>query len=1121
LHAEKEKREGATAALQAAEIREGFCVALLKIIRQPDAAIACRLSGATYLKNFIKKNWDAPLDDAQENGSALNTEERECIRQDLLDSLLCTDVAELRNMLAEVLRIIATADYPQQWPALIPTLEREMKAFGSTGSENNPKSLENLLVAIHQLTRPFECFRNLSVAKEEAPVELEEIVQKLIVPLRSNIFHPAVAAMMKCDDAVEMKSALVHVRLATKIFFRVTNCYLPSALSATLGDWMSDFLQLLIHNLVKGNAASAVLDFCDDADDDDEGHCGSPKWKLQKRILQVLLNFQVRHKATFETYIPQFLKIVLGGLNSEQQALLPARIVSLCFDALARCWENQAHRKLVQPHAKNLVRNAIFPVLQLSATDVEMWADDEEEYISSNLLVDNITSGFREDLHTPRRSAINLLELMASLEDSQKVRMDKARKAAKAIKAAKAKGKVVAGSGIPRSAFSEILKFSESVLAEAKESDDVQLKEAQLYGVLLLIGSLSANTERMEEPKFQTKISELIRDTVLPACKHSKSMGSNRPLIMANAQWVLSKYTATLSEKRLDKTLQMLLTNLILRNPEDEEDEQENQDDEDADEVGTMKPVRITAGSAIQSLIEERYEKEALVAQLSPLVQQLLRAAEYENEIESNNDAPLTLLQLVVSTAEEHVLPHAQAVAQVLVERLDTQVCSGDDLSMCTALEVLSMLTEALHEMEAEGTEMAELSGWLSCALAPVLHKYWSQSDEYGDGAIYLPEMCRMLHYAFAHRDVTPEVQSNVDTWDLFVLFCNVVAKSADDMDIHESPELWALFNDVVIQGCKSHQQFTTPTSHGHSPCQMVGFLAGYGIDSGATAAIKLSCRLLKYMVMGLPEEHAWDDGQLSAITTSIMNQFVTSDLSPRATPHLVITLCHCFHRSPTVVLQAIEAVGDVLSFLRAFSSEAVLALTGSNRDMVIISGIELVQMLHESNSCSSACRRQLGGVMDTLMNLVVQVHEEEEEADAEEEGEEEEEEDDDEEEEEEEVEDAFAFDEEDEEDEEDEDEEDEEEGDAEEADAEEEETEEEFLARYARIAQDMEDGCESDDEDCDEEDEELMAEILGDEPAVNDTKIKFLDWFSEHRELAAEIGKRRAIADFAERFGL
>ena len=32
--------------------------------------------------------------------------------------------------------------------------------------------------------------------------------------------------------------------------------------------------------------------------------------------------------------------------------------------------------------------------------------DDEEEYISSNLLVDNVTSGFRDDLHTPRRSAL-------------------------------------------------------------------------------------------------------------------------------------------------------------------------------------------------------------------------------------------------------------------------------------------------------------------------------------------------------------------------------------------------------------------------------------------------------------------------------------------------------------------------------------------------------------------------------------------------------------------------------------------------------------------------------------------------------------------------------------------
>jgi hypothetical protein len=346
--------------------------------------------------------------------------------------------------------------------------------------------------------------------------------------------------MTKSENDANMKSTLVHLRLVTKIFFRITNCYLPTHLSATLKGWMDDFFQLLSNSLVKGDAATALLAFCDEDadDDDDEGLNGSPKWKLQKRILQVLLNFQVRHKATFEVYVPRFLQIVLGGLTSEQQALLPSRIVSLCFDALGRCWENQSHRKLVQPHVKNLLRTAIFPVLQLSATDVEMWADDEEEYIASNLLVDNLTSGFREDLHTPRRSAINLLELMASLEDSKKVRLEKARKA---LKARASKGKGAKGTSVPRSAFSEILKFSEAVLAEAGASEDASLQEAQLYGVLLLVGSLSANHERMDEAKTKTKIAVLMRETVLPACQYTASLGSNRPLIVANAQVTQNK----------------------------------------------------------------------------------------------------------------------------------------------------------------------------------------------------------------------------------------------------------------------------------------------------------------------------------------------------------------------------------------------------------------------------------------------------------------------------------------------------------------------------------------------------------------------------------------------------
>jgi hypothetical protein len=358
-------------------------------------------------------------------------------------------------------------------------------------------------------------------------------------------------------------------------------------------------------------------------------------------------------------------------------------------------------------------------------------------------------------------------------------------------------------------------------------------------------------------------------------------------------------------------------------------------------------------------------------------------------------------------------------------------------------------------------------------------------------------------------------------------------------MDIHESPELWALFNEVVMTGTKCPEEFTkivpwakTKTGHGQSPCQAVLELAFLGIESGSTAAIRLSARLLKYMFMGLPSSDTWAKSQLISVATAIMNAFDSADLSPQATTHLVVAMCHCFHSSPTAVIEAIEETADVLVFLRAFSSEAVMASNGANRDMIITSGIELMQALHGSKQCSSACRRQLGGVMEMLMKLVTSMQEEEEEEEDEEDEEDEEEgeegdEEEDEEDEDEEAEeegnvDAFAFDEEDEDEGDDEEEEEEEEDEEEDDEEAQEETEEEFLARYAKIAQDLENGCDDeDDEDGDEEDNELMAEIMGDEASTCDAKTLFLSWFSENRELAAEIGKRRAIADFAKQFGL
>ena len=215
-------RNGAINALKASEAQNGFCCALLTVLRSPAAQLPRRLSAAAYLKNFVRKNWSkttgsgADADTGIDGGGALPEKERASFRAELLSTLLAIDVSELRNMLAEVLRLVAAVDFPTRWPTLLPTLGAQLKEHGAVwgapgapkenaGDASSKQRLLNAVVATHVLTRPFESFRDITVAHEAAPQELNELVTELLLPLQDKLLGALVADANAdlCDGETE------------------------------------------------------------------------------------------------------------------------------------------------------------------------------------------------------------------------------------------------------------------------------------------------------------------------------------------------------------------------------------------------------------------------------------------------------------------------------------------------------------------------------------------------------------------------------------------------------------------------------------------------------------------------------------------------------------------------------------------------------------------------------------------------------------------------------------------------------------------------------------------------------------------------------------------------------
>lgn len=142
------------------------------------------------------------------------------------------------------------------------------------------------------------------------------------------------------------------------------------------------------------------------------------KLKIAKRCLIIFCALVTRHRKHTDNQMPHIvncaIKISKQSIHLSKLDSLPNRIVSLAFDVISRVLETGPGWRLVSPHFSSLLDSAIFPALALNEKDIEEWEEDTDEYMQKNLPseLDDI-SGWTEDLFTARKSAINLLVVIA------------------------------------------------------------------------------------------------------------------------------------------------------------------------------------------------------------------------------------------------------------------------------------------------------------------------------------------------------------------------------------------------------------------------------------------------------------------------------------------------------------------------------------------------------------------------------------------------------------------------------------------------------------------------------------------------------------------------------------
>lgn len=576
-----------------------------------------RIAASTYLKNFARRNIDV------NDGSSSKVSKE--FKAQLMRTLLQAEPSVLK-VLVEAFRIIVVAEFVKRnsWPELVSDLRSAIQSSNVISNGGNCEwSTVNTLTVLHALVRPFQYFLNPKVAKEPVPPQLELIAKEILSPLLT-VFHHLVEKAIATDCRSEVETEKILLLTCKCLYFAVRS-YMPFAVTPLLPSFC--------HGLIR------ILDSLSlDHDDTSEGYF--LRLKTGKRALLIFCSLTTRHRKYTDKLMPDIIncvmKIVKCSSIVSKLDFLPERIISLAFNVVSHVLETGPGWRLVSPHFSFLLESAILPALVLNEKDVLEWEEDAEEYIRKNLPSElEEISGWREDLFTARKSAINLLGVIS---------MSKGPPIGSSNNGTSASSKRNRGEKYKKNnqrSIGELLvlpflsKFP--IPSNATASDPRILKD--YFGVLMAYGGLQ-DFLREQKPACTTT---LVHTRVLPLYSFSFCP----PYLVAAASWLLGELASCLPEEMSADIYASLLKALAMPDKEDT----------------SCYPVRVAAAGAIAELLENEY----LPPEWLPLLQVVISRVGNQDE---ENIILFQLLNSVVEAGNENVVVHIPHIISLLVDAI-------------------------------------------------------------------------------------------------------------------------------------------------------------------------------------------------------------------------------------------------------------------------------------------------------------------------------------------------------------------------------------------------------------------------------------------------------------------
>ncbi|XP_048497236.1 uncharacterized protein LOC104889132 isoform X2 [Beta vulgaris subsp. vulgaris] len=511
------------------------------------------------------------------------------------------------------------------WPELVPHLRYAIQNSDIiSGNANCGMLTLNALKALQTLLKPFQYFLNPKVAKEPVPPQLEQIANDILVPLLA-IFHNFAEKDLANTGSsnIEIESVLLIVCKCT--YFAVRS-YMPESIVPLLPSFCGDLCAILDSLSLVESVSSEGSQYV--------------RLKTGKRILLLFCALVTRHRKYSDKLMSDIMKRVLHitrfSANISKLDHLSERIISLAFDVVSHILETGPGWRLVSPHFSSILDFAIFPALMMNAKDILDWEEDADEFISKNLPSDlEEISGWREDLFTARKSAMNLLGVISMSKGPPLVTDSHSSVSSLKRKKGEKKGKD------QRCSVGQLLVLpflSKFPIPSDANASDTSISD-NYYGVLMGYGALQDYLGEQNPEHTAT----LLRNRVLPLYKVSIT----HPYLLAAANWILGELASCLPEAMAADVYSALLKTLVISDCEDM----------------SCYPVRASAAGAMIKLLENEF----LPPDWLPLLQVVIgRIGNKEEEI----SMLFQLLSSVVEAGEKDVAVHIPLVVSQLVDAI-------------------------------------------------------------------------------------------------------------------------------------------------------------------------------------------------------------------------------------------------------------------------------------------------------------------------------------------------------------------------------------------------------------------------------------------------------------------